>query len=132
MEPSVNRGVPMMPVEPTRVSSAADQAVSFRTRRLFLPLGVLLLICSADTLLSQIDPGQLTDRNSSRLAIVSKNQLLAPEKALRAIKRAQAEISGGHIEPAEKDLARALEIAPHFALAKVMQGAIDIDRGNFD
>jgi tetratricopeptide (TPR) repeat protein len=64
--------------------------------------------------------------------IVSKNQLLAPEKALRAIKRAHAEIAGGQIERAEKDLAQALEIAPLFAVAKVMQGAIDIDRGNFD
>ena len=36
--------------------------------------------------------------------IVSKNQLLAPEKALRAIKRAHAEIAGGQIERAEKDL----------------------------
>ena len=81
MEPSVNRGVPMMPFEPTCISRAADQAVSFRTRRLFLPLGALLLICSAETLLSQIDPGKLTDRNSSSMAIVSKNQLLAPEKA---------------------------------------------------
>ncbi len=132
MEPSLNRGVPMMPVALTRISRAADESFSIRTRRLFLPLGALLLICSAETLLSQIDHGQLTGRNSSSLAIVSKNQLLAPEKALRAIKRAQAEISGGHIEQAEKDIARALEIAPHFAVAKVMQGAIDIDRGNFD
>jgi tetratricopeptide (TPR) repeat protein len=122
----------MRPIEPARVSKVVDHAGSFRIRRVILPIGALLLICPAETLFAQTDPGQFIERNSSRLAIVSKNQLLAPEKALRAIQRAHAEIASGHIEAAEKDLARALEIAPHFALAKVMQGAIDIDRGNFD
>ncbi len=122
----------MRPIEPIRVLRVVDHIASFRTRRMLLPMGVLLIICSARTLFSQIDPGQFIDRNSSSSATVSKNQLLAPGKALRAIKRARAEVVGGHLDSAQKEIARALDIAPHFAVAKVMQGAIDIETGDYE
>lgn len=122
----------MMPFELARVSRAADQAVSFRTRRLFPTLGAFLLICSAWSSSAQIDPAQLIDRNSSKAPTVSRNQLLAPAKAARAIQRARKDIVDGHIDSAQQEIVRALDIAPHFAVAKVMQGAIDIDRGDFD
>ena len=122
----------MWPIEAARVSRVVDCVTSFWTGGILLPTGAMLLICSAGSLFSQFDPGQLTGRNSSSMAMVSKNQLLAPAKALRAIKRAHAEIAAGHIDLAEKDIAQALEIAPHFAVAKVMQGAVDIETGDFD
>jgi ABC-type transporter Mla subunit MlaD len=56
-------------------------------------MGALLLICSAETLFAQIDPGQFIDRNSSSLATVFKNQQPAPGKALQAIKRARADVA---------------------------------------
>jgi tetratricopeptide (TPR) repeat protein len=95
-------------------------------------MGALLLICSAKTLFAQIDPGLFIDRDPSSLATVSRNQLLAPGKALQAIKRARADVVGGHLESAQKEIARALDIAPHFAVAKVMQGAIDIETEHYE
>jgi tetratricopeptide (TPR) repeat protein len=122
----------MRPIEPARVSNVVDHVTSFRAGRVLLPMGALLLICTAETLFAQIDPGQFIDRNSSSLATVSKNQLLAPGKALQAIKRARAEVVGGHLDSAQKDIARALDIAPHFAIAKVMQGAIDMETEHYE
>jgi len=83
----------MRPIEPARVSKVVDHVPSFRTRRVLLPMGALLMICSAETLFAQIDPGQFIDRNSSSLATVPKNQLLAPGKALQSIKRARADVA---------------------------------------
>ena len=122
----------MRPIEPIRVLKVVEHIAPFRTWRMLLPMGILLMICSAESLFSQVNPGQLIDRNSSSSATVSKNQLLAPGKALQAIKRARAEVVGGHLDSAQKEIARALEIAPRFAVAKVMQGAIDIETGDYD
>jgi tetratricopeptide (TPR) repeat protein len=95
-------------------------------------MGVLFLICSADSLFSQIDPAQLIDRSRSRPPTVSRNQLLAPGKALRAIERARKDVISGHLESAQKEITRALDIAPHYAAAKAMQGGIDLETGNYD
>ena len=112
----------MRPIQTSRFSQVRNDPQVFRTRSALLTMGTLLLICSVGSLSAQIDPGQFTDRNSSEPQTVSRNQLLAPAKAVRAIQRAHRDIGGGHLESAQKEIARALDIAPHFAVAKVMQG----------
>ena len=122
----------MRSIEPIRALKAVDHTASCRTRRILLSIGALLLICMAETLFAQSDTRQFIDRGSSSLATVSKNQLLAPGKALRAIKRASADVIAGRLDLAQKEISRALDIAPHFAVAKVMQGAIDVETGDYD
>jgi tetratricopeptide (TPR) repeat protein len=94
-------------------------------------MGALLLILSPGSLFAQINPAQLIDRNSTGSQTVSRNQLLAPVKAVRAIERANKHIRDGHLQSAQNEIARALEIAPHFALAKVLMGAIDLETKNY-
>lgn len=116
----------------SRSSDARNDQHVFRSRSILLPAGTLLLICSAGSLFAQMNPGQFTKRNSWGPQTVSKNQLLAPPKAVRAIQRAQKDMGGGHLESAQKEIARALDIAPHFAAAKVLQGAIDIESEHYE
>jgi tetratricopeptide (TPR) repeat protein len=93
-------------------------------------MAALLLILSVESLFAQIDPAQFINRSSSGPQTISRNQLLAPGKAWHAIERAQKELVAGHLDMAKTDIARALEISPHFGVAKVMQGAIDLETGN--
>jgi tetratricopeptide (TPR) repeat protein len=95
-------------------------------------MGALLVFFSVSSSFCQVAPSQLVDRSSSGVDTVSRNQLLAPAKAIRAIERAHKDIIGGHLESAEKEIARALDIAPHFGAARAMEGAIDLQNGNFD
>ena len=44
-----------------------------------------------------------------------------PGKAWHAIERAKKDVAAGHLDIAQREIARALEIAPHFGVAKVMQ-----------
>jgi len=97
--------------------------------RVLLFVGTLLLIVSAG---SSFAHAQSIDRHSSILPTVSMNQLLAPAKALRAVARARKDIAAGHLESAQKEIARALDAAPRFALAKVMQGAIDVQNDKYE
>jgi len=101
-----------------------------RTRRVLLPMAALLLIPSVESLFAQIDPAQLINRSSSGPQTISRNQLLAPGKAWHAIERAQKELVAGHPDMAQREIARALGFAPHFGVAKVMQGAIDLETRN--
>jgi tetratricopeptide (TPR) repeat protein len=100
------------------------------TRRVLRPMAALLLILSVESLFAQIDPAQFINRSSSGPQTISRNQLLAPGKAWHAIERAQKEMVAGHLDMAKTDIARALEISPHLGVAKVMQGAIDLETGN--
>lgn len=63
---------------------------------------------------------------------VSTNQLLTPKKALQAIQNARKHILAGHIDQAQKDVERALEISPHCALALAIQGSIYIETRQFE
>ena len=101
-----------------------------RTRRVLLPMAALLLIPSVESSFAQIDPAQFINRSSSGPQTISRNQLLAPGKAWHAIERAQKELVAGHPDMAQREIARALGFAPHFGVAKVMQGAIDLETGN--
>ena len=114
-----------------RASDTRDRKQPYRTRSVLQFTGALLVILSAVSSHAQMVPAQMIDRNSSRPPTVSRNQLLAPGKAQRAIERARKEILGGHFDSAQKEIARALDIAPHFGVAKVLQGAIDVEIENY-
>jgi len=122
----------MRTINTVRCSLIRDHMDASRTKRVLLPLGALLLICSVGSSFGQIDSAQLIDRNLSKPQTVSRNQLLAPGKALRAVKRAYKDIAAGHFEAAQKEIGRALDIAPHYAVAKVMQGAINLENKNYE
>ena len=105
-----------------------------RTARHFeiLCLGAILWFLPASPSFAQGDLAQFLKRNPSTPATVSKNQLLAPAKAMRALERARKEIHDGHLESAQKEITCALNIAPHLAIAKALQGAIDLETQNFE
>jgi Flp pilus assembly protein TadD len=102
-----------------------------RTRKALFIMGALLSILSAASLFAQINSAQLIDRNPSGPSTVSRNQLLAPGKAQRGVERAQKEIIAGHFESAKNELARVLRVAPHYAVAKVLLGAIAVESKDF-
>ena len=120
----------MWPIQTAIHSVIPILKIAFRSnRRVPLAMGALLLIFSTGYSYAQIDSGQFI---SSRPQTVSKNQLLAPGKAVHAIERARTEFMEGKIESAQKDIARALEVAPHFAVAEVMLGAIKVNSENYE
>ncbi len=122
----------MMLVKTLHRSGIGNQTYPRRAMRVLLSMGSFLLILPSGSSFAQINHAQSIERNSSILPTVSMNQLLAPAKALRAVERAHKDIVAGHLESAQKEIARALDIAPHFALAKVMQGAIDVQNGKYE
>jgi len=121
----------MRPVKTACPLVTRNHTKGVRTTRALLPLGALLLIFSAGLSFAQIDPAQLVDQGSPGPQTVSRNQLLAPSKAKRAITRARKEIIKGNLDLAQKEIALALDIDSRFAVAKVMQGAIDLEMKNY-
>lgn len=111
---------------------ARDGIRVLQTKRLLGQVGALFLIFMAAPSFAQLDPGQFIDRKSSGPQTVSRNELLAPGKAVRAIERARREMINGQLESAQKDITRALGLAPHLAVAKVLQGAIDVETNNYE
>src|SRR3974377_822452 len=120
----------------------ANGRIFFRIRGcagVFLPVRVLhllvaaMLACFAESVLAQ--PGsvhlfdrasslqllergssdQFADRGSTAQGFVSTNQLLTPDKALRAVQRAHEYLIRGQIDSAQKEVTRALDIFPHCA-----------------
>ena len=87
----------------------ADHIHALRTKTALLPIGAALLIFSTASSFAQIDSTQLIGRGSSGPQTVSRNQLLAPGKAIRAIERARKEIIEGKLDSAQKEIARALD-----------------------
>jgi tetratricopeptide (TPR) repeat protein len=97
---------------------------SIRRARIAWFLGVLafLLFWIAAPGLSQVESNQIADRSFRSQQLVSKNQLLTPEKALEATARARENLLHGRGESARKEIQRALKISPHCALALALQG----------
>jgi tetratricopeptide (TPR) repeat protein len=87
-------------------------------------LAVLLLVWIAEPGLSQAAPNQIADQSFRAQRLVSKNQLLTPEKALKATARAREDLLRGRGESARKEIQRALDISPHCALALSLQGIV--------
>ena len=121
----------MRQIEEARAWELSDCVPAFQTKGILLPIGALLLVCSAWPSSAQTDSAHLIVRNSSGAPTVSRNQLLAPDKAVRAIQRARKDIVDGQLESAQKEITRALDLAPHFAVAKFMHRAIDITADNY-
>src|SRR5450432_2560864 len=119
-----------MPMRPCFKSN--NHLHAFRTKRAFLLIGSSLLICPVVSSFAQTDPAQFIGRNSSRPQTVSRNQLLAPAKALRALERARKDINQGRLESAQKEIARALDIAPQYGTAKAVQGGIYLETKNYN
>ena len=93
-------------------------------------VGRLLLVFSAVSLFGQVDALQLANPGPQGQTYISTNQLRAPRKALQAADRARADILCGRLEAAQKELTHALDLAPHYAVAIAMQGAVNLQAGN--
>lgn len=63
---------------------------------------------------------------------VSTNELLTPRKALHATQRARDYLIAGRVDQAQKEISRALDISPHFALALGIQGTIHLETRHFE
>jgi tetratricopeptide (TPR) repeat protein len=85
---------------------------------------VLLLVWIAESGLSQVTTNQIADQGFRAQQLVSKNQLLTPQKALKATARAREDLLSGRGESARKEIQRALVISPHCALALSLQGVV--------
>jgi tetratricopeptide (TPR) repeat protein len=87
-------------------------------------LGVVtfLLFSIARPGISQVESNQIVDHSFRTQRLVSKNQLLTPEKALKATAHARDDLLRGRVESARKEIQRALNISPHCALALALQG----------
>jgi tetratricopeptide (TPR) repeat protein len=85
-------------------------------------LAALILVGIVEPGLAQVESNQIADQSFRAQQIVSKNQLLTPEKALKAATRAREDLLRGRGEPARKEIQRALDIAPHCAVALALQG----------
>jgi tetratricopeptide (TPR) repeat protein len=94
-------------------------------------LGATLLIGAVEYANCQVDLVELPERLSSTQGVVSKNQLLIPEKAQKAMDHAQVDFLHLRYESAQRDAQRALQIYPHCALAFTFQGILDLRDGNF-
>lgn len=90
----------------------------------FQLLVILLLIWTFEPALSQVMPNQIADQKFRAQQLVSKNQLLTPEKALKATDRAREDLLRGRQESARKEIQRALGIYPHCAIALALQGIV--------
>jgi tetratricopeptide (TPR) repeat protein len=102
-----------------------------RITRLTSLFGAALLAWAAETAWCQVGSTQSLVQNSSAQPIVSKNQLLTPEKAQRAMDRAQADFLNGRYESAQKYVQRALDICPHCAMAFTFQGILNLHGGDY-
>jgi tetratricopeptide (TPR) repeat protein len=95
-----------------------------RIRWFLTAVALPLLIWIAEPGLSQVAPNQIADQSSRAQQIVSKNQLLTPQKALKATARAREDLISGRGESARKEIRRALDISPDCALALNLQGVV--------
>jgi tetratricopeptide (TPR) repeat protein len=94
-------------------------------------MAVLLLAWVAEPGLSQVASNQIVDPNPRAPQLVSKNQLLTPEKARKAILRARVDLLEGREESAREEIRRALDIFPHCASAHALQGMIEYQDSDF-
>ena len=89
-----------------------------------------LLVGVIECAYCQVDSVELSGHLSPTQRVVSKNQLLMPEKAQKAMSRAQVDYLHGHYESAQRDVQVVLELYPHCALAFTFQGILNLQRGN--
>lgn len=102
-----------------------------RAKRICHLLGAALLAFVVQSAYSQIDSTSFPDQKSPVQELVSKNQLLTPEKAQKAMDRAREHFLHGRYETAQKEIQRALDICPHCARAHTLQGVLHLQDGNY-
>ena len=112
-------------------SGARDSALSSRGKRICHLLSAALLVLAMQPAYSQIDSNSFPVQNSPAQQLVSKNQLLAPEKAQKAMARAREHFLHGHYESAQKEIQRALDTCPHCASALTFQGVLNLQGHNY-
>jgi len=108
----------------------AVNILSIRITAMVPVLGAMLLIGAVECAYCQVDLVDRPGRLSATQGVVSKNQLLIPEKAQKAMDRAQVDFLHRRYESAQRDVQRALQIYPHCALAFTFQGILDLRDGN--
>lgn len=94
-------------------------------------LAVLLLAWFAEPGLSQVASNPIADQSVRAQQLVSKNQLLTPERALKATARAREDLLRGREESARKEIQRALDIFPHCASALVLRGIVQYQNKDY-
>ena len=102
------------------------------SRRALIAMALVSMASLSTDGLSQGDSSSFVKPDPPSQNTVSTNQLLTPKKALEEAQNARKHLFAGHIDQAEKDIAHALEISPHCALALTIQGAIHIDTRQFE
>ena len=87
-------------------------------------------ILSAGFASAQVDSIKFLDKSQSQNN-VSVNQLLTPNKAQRATKKAREDLIHGRFESAQREAKLALDIFPRCAIALNIQGAVNLWRTNY-
>lgn len=122
MPASNDRAFAQFPAFPVRIG---------RGRHIPCLLGIALFIAFVEFASCQVDPPRFGAQVPlANRFVVSKNQLLTPGKAEKAIDRAREELLRGHLESAQKEIRRALDICPHCALASTIQGLLYLQSNN--
>lgn len=101
-------------------------------RRALIAMLILSISALATEMFAQGSSSRLLARDPSDQNAVSINQLLTPNKALQATQRARNHLALGHIDQAQREIAQALDISPHCALALNIQGAIHLETRQFE
>jgi tetratricopeptide (TPR) repeat protein len=89
-----------------------------------------MLAFSAGFATAQFDSTKFLDKSQSQNN-VSVNQLLTPNKAQRATKKAREDLIHGRFESAQREAELALDIFPRCAIALNIQGAVNLWRANY-
>ncbi len=110
-----------------RFAELQNSILDARITRMIPFLGAALLVAAAGCANCQADSFSLSP---SAQGIISRNQLLTPEKAQKALDRARSDFLHRHYESAQKDVRQALEVCPHCALALAFEGILDLHAGN--
>jgi tetratricopeptide (TPR) repeat protein len=112
------------------ITCSRNYVLDSRVKRVCHLFGAALWVFAVQSAYSQIDltPFQ---QNSPAQQVVSRNQLLTPEKAQKALDRAHEHFLHGRYDSAQKDIQRALDICPHCALAHTFQGLLDLQGRNY-
>ena len=110
---------------------ARNYVLNSRVKRICHLLEAALLVFAVQSAYSQIDSTSIPDQNSRAQQVVSKNQLLTPEKAQKAMDRAYDHFLRGRYASAQREIQRALDICPHCASAHTFQGLLHLQGGNY-
>jgi tetratricopeptide (TPR) repeat protein len=113
------------------LSNSRKVVVTIRINWLSYVLVLLLLVSIVEPGLSQAASNQIVGQSVPGQQLVSKNQLLTPPKALKATDRAREDLLHGKEESARKEIQRALDIAPHCALALSLQGIVSYEEKDY-